>query len=88
MDEIGEMPLEAQVKLLRVLQEKEIDHFGGKQSIKIDVRIIAATNRKLEKEVAEGRFRLNLYYRLNIYPIDMPPLRSRKKDIPLLAMHF
>jgi len=88
LDEIGEMPLDAQVKLLRVLQEKEIDHLGGKQSVKIDVRVIAATNRQLEKEVAEGRFRLDLYYRLNVYPIDMPPLRNRKQDIPLLAAHF
>jgi DNA-binding NtrC family response regulator len=88
LDEIGEMPLDAQVKLLRVLQEKEIDHLGGKQAVKIDVRIIAATNRNLEKEVAEGRFRLDLYYRLNVYPIDVPALRTRKEDIPLLASYF
>jgi DNA-binding NtrC family response regulator len=88
LDEIGEMPLDAQVKLLRVLQEKEIDRLGAKQLIKIDVRVIAATNRKLEKEVAEGRFRLDLYYRLNVFQIDVPALRSRKEDIPLLAAHF
>ena len=88
LDEIGEMPLDAQVKLLRVLQEKEIDHLGGKHAVKIDVRIIAATNRNLEKEVAEGRFRLDLYYRLNVYPIDVPALRNRKEDIPLLASYF
>jgi DNA-binding NtrC family response regulator len=88
LDEIGEMPLDAQVKLLRVLQEKEIDRVGGKQGIKVDVRVIAATNKKLEKEVAEGRFRLDLYYRLNVYPIEVPSLRDRKQDIPLLAEHF
>jgi DNA-binding NtrC family response regulator len=88
LDEIGEMPLDAQVKLLRVLQEKEIDHLGGKQSIKVDVRVVAATNRKLEKEVAEGRFRLDLYYRLNVFPIPLPALRDRKQDIPQLAAHF
>lgn len=88
LDEIGEMPLHAQVKLLRVLQEKEIDTLGGKQAIKIDVRIVAATNRNLEKEVAEGRFRLDLYYRLNVYPIEVPTLRARKEDIPLLANYF
>ncbi|WPU99130.1 sigma-54-dependent Fis family transcriptional regulator [Mucilaginibacter sp. cycad4] len=88
LDEIGEMPLDAQVKLLRVLQEKEIDHLGGKHSVKVDVRVVAATNRTLEKEVAEGRFRLDLYYRLNVFPVHMPPLRDRKVDIPALSAHF
>ncbi|QTE40434.2 sigma 54-interacting response regulator [Mucilaginibacter gossypii] len=88
LDEIGEIPLELQVKLLRVLQEKEIERIGGRTTIKTDVRIIAATNRNLEMEVAEGRFRLDLYYRLNVFPIVMPPLRERKEDIPALANHF
>jgi transcriptional regulator with GAF, ATPase, and Fis domain len=88
LDEIGEMPLELQVKLLRALQEKEIERIGGKETIKVDVRIIAATNRNLEKEMDEGRFRSDLYYRLNIFPIELPPLRQRIEDIPLLAVHF
>jgi DNA-binding NtrC family response regulator len=88
LDEIGEMPPEMQVKLLRVLQEKEIERIGGRAPIKVDVRIIAATNRNLEKEIAEGRFRLDLYYRLNIFPVTLPPLRERKEDIPALAYHF
>ncbi|NQX54046.1 sigma-54-dependent Fis family transcriptional regulator [Pedobacter panaciterrae] len=88
LDEIGELPLDLQAKLLRVLQEKEIDRIGGRGSIKINVRFIAATNRNLEKEVAEGRFRIDLYYRLNVFPIHMPALRERKEDVPLLALHF
>lgn len=88
LDEIGEMPAELQVKLLRVLQEQEIERIGGKGPIKIDVRIVAATNRNLEKEVEEGRFRLDLYYRLFVFPIIIPPLRERKDDIPVLTSHF
>ena len=88
LDEVGELSPDAQVKLLRVLQEKEIVRIGGDIPIKVDVRIIAATNRQLEKEVAEGRFRLDLYYRLSVFPIELAPLRDRKRDIPMLANHF
>ena len=88
LDEIGDMPTDIQVKLLRVLQEKEIERIGSNNPIKVDVRIIAATNKDLEKEVAEGRFRLDLFYRLHVFPIQMPPLRERKDDIPLLINHF
>jgi DNA-binding NtrC family response regulator len=88
LDEIGEVPPEIQVKLLRVLQEREIERIGGRDTIKIDVRVITATNRNLEKEIAEGRFRMDLYYRLNVFPITLPPLRDRREDIPLLAIHF
>ncbi|GGH26636.1 Fis family transcriptional regulator [Dyadobacter endophyticus] len=88
LDEVGEMPLDMQAKLLRVLQEKEIERLGGKTTIKVDVRIIAATNRDLEKEMAEGRFRSDLFYRLNIFPIHLPPLRTRQEDIPMLVNYF
>ncbi|KAA5532342.1 response regulator [Taibaiella lutea] len=88
LDEIGEMGLDMQSKLLRVLQEKEMERVGGSVSIKVNVRIIAATNRNLEKEVAEGRFRLDLYYRINVFPIQLPPLRDRKEDLILLVRHF
>ncbi len=88
LDEIGEMPLDIQAKLLRVLQEKEIQRIGGNTMIKTDIRIIAATNRNLEMEIAAGRFRLDLYYRLHVFPIVLPPLRQRKEDISLLIDHF
>jgi transcriptional regulator with GAF, ATPase, and Fis domain len=88
LDEIGELPLESQSKLLRVLQEKEIERLGGRETIKVDVRVIAATNCNLEKEVSVGKFRLDLYYRLNIFPILLPSLRERKDDIPELAAFF
>lgn len=88
LDEIGELPPELQVKLLRVIQESEFERIGGSKTIKVDVRIIAATNRNLKNEVEEGTFREDLWYRLNVYPITMPPLRQRKEDIPLLVEHF
>ncbi|WP_034762869.1 sigma-54 interaction domain-containing protein [Chryseobacterium gregarium] len=88
LDEIGELPFELQGRLLRVLQEKEIERIGGNNRIKVNVRIVAATNRNLEKEVAEGNFRSDLFYRLNVFPIYLPSLRERKEDIPLLANYF
>lgn len=88
LDEIGELPLELQAKLLRAIQEKEIERIGGKGPLRIDVRIIAATNRDLQQEVASGRFRSDLYYRLNVFPIVVPPLRERTDDIQPLALHF
>ena len=84
LDEIGDMPLSMQVKILRVLQERIFERVGGNKSIQADVRVIAATHRDLEDEVKEGRFREDLYYRLNVFPIEIPPLRDRSEDIPLL----
>src|SRR5207344_2434222 len=88
LDEIGEIPLELQVKLLRVIQENEFERLGGSKTIKADVRIIAATNRNLKLAVEQGNFREDLWYRLNVYPITVPPLRQRKEDIPSLVEHF
>ncbi len=88
LDEIGDISLSTQVKLLRVLQESEFERVGGMKTIKVDVRLIASTNRNLERAVQEGRFREDLYYRLNVVPIYLPPLRERKQDIPLLANYF
>jgi transcriptional regulator with GAF, ATPase, and Fis domain len=88
LDEVGEMPLLAQTKLLRVLQEKEIKHVGGMESVKINVRVVAATNRNLEEAIEQGSFRRDLYFRLNVFPLVMPALRDRREDVLLLARHF
>jgi formate hydrogenlyase transcriptional activator len=88
LDEIGELPLQAQVRLLRVLQNKEIERIGGNTTIKLDVRIIAATNKNLEEMVATGQFREDLWFRINVFPIVIPPLRERKTDIPALVQYF
>jgi len=88
LDEIGELPLNLQVKLLRVLQDREIVRIGGGQPIKVDTRILAGTNRNLQEMVDQKQFRLDLFYRLNVIPIRVPPLRERQEDIPVLANHF
>jgi transcriptional regulator with GAF, ATPase, and Fis domain len=88
LDEIGELPAETQIALLRVLQEREFERIGGSRPIRADVRVIAATNRDLENAIAAGAFRRDLFYRLNVFPIEMPPLRNRKEDIPMLIEYF
>jgi transcriptional regulator with GAF, ATPase, and Fis domain len=88
LDEVAEIPLDLQSKFLRVLQEKQYERVGEEKTRKVNVRIVAATNRSLKKEVDEGRFRQDLYYRLNVFPIEVAPLRERKDDIPPLAAHF
>jgi DNA-binding NtrC family response regulator len=88
LDEIGDLPMEIQIKLLRTLQEREFERVGGAETIKVDVRLISATNRNLEQMIEEGEFREDLYYRLNVFPINLPPLRDRLEDLPALVGHF
>jgi DNA-binding NtrC family response regulator len=88
LDEIGELPMDLQAKLLRVLQERELQRLGSSETIKVDIRVVAATNCDLPRRIEEGRFREDLYYRLNVVPLEMPPLRKRRDDIPMLAAHF
>src|SRR5262249_50476804 len=88
LDEVGELPAETQIALLRVLQEREFERVGGNQTIRTNARVVAATNRDLEEAIATGSFRSDLFYRLNVFPIEIPPLRERKEDIPLLVEYF
>jgi transcriptional regulator with GAF, ATPase, and Fis domain len=88
LDEIGELPAETQIALLRVLQEREFERIGGTGSVRTDVRVVAATNRDLESAIESGKFRSDLFYRLNVFPVELPPLRKRSEDIPLLVTYF
>src|SRR6476619_6985775 len=88
LDEIADMSLKTQAKILRILQEQKFERVGGSQTIQVDVRIVAATNKDLKAEIAKGNFREDLFYRLNVVPFQIPPLRERKEDIPVLAQHF
>ncbi len=88
LDECGDLPMEVQIKLLRTLQEREFERVGGAETIKVDVRVVSATNRNLEQMIEDGEFREDLYYRLNVFPINLPPLRDRLEDLPVLAQHF
>ncbi len=88
LDEVGDLPMEVQIKLLRTLQEREFERVGGTETIKVDVRVVSATNRNLEKMIEDGEFREDLYYRLNVFPINLPPLRDRLDDLPVLVDHF
>src|SRR5262249_601869 len=88
LDEVGDLPMEVQIKLLRTLQERECERVGGTETVKVDVRVVSATNRDLEELIADGKFRQDLYYRLNVFEIHMPALRERVEDIPRLVEHF
>jgi Nif-specific regulatory protein len=88
LDECGDLPMEVQIKLLRTLQERELERVGGNETVKVDVRVVSATNRNLEKMIEDGEFREDLYYRLNVFPINLPPLRDRLDDLPVLVSHF
>ena len=88
LDEVGDLPMDVQIKLLRTLQEREFERVGGSETIHVDVRVVSATNRNLEEMIEKGEFREDLYYRLNVFPIKLPPLRDRHGDLPALVNHF